>query len=339
MMPATASVGRREHDMRVLVTGAAGQIGADLVTILIERGHQVIATDLRAPEADRRAPCEWRVLDVTDRAQVAATVADTAPETVFHLAAILSARGEAAPHITYEVNQQGTYHVLEACREAGVGQLIFTSSIAVYGPGLPDPTPDDVPLHPTTMYGVTKVGGELLCDYYHQRYGMDVRGVRFPGLISASLPGGGTSDYALYMYTDGIRVGRYEAFCRPDTRIPLMYMPDGVRALFELANAPRERLTRSIYNVAACSPTAAEIAASVQRAIGDVSITFAPDPARQAILDSWPRSLDDRVARADWGWRPAYDLEQMTADLVPKIRALLAQHAGALDPHPGGPDS
>jgi threonine 3-dehydrogenase len=192
-------------------------------------------------------------------------------------------------------------------------------------------------LQPTTMYGVTKVGGELLCDYYNRRYGMDTRGVRFPGLISASLPGGGTSDYALYMYTDGIRVGRYEAFCRADTRIPLMYMPDGVRALIELANAPREQLTRTIYNVAAISPTAAEIASVVERAIGDVAITFASDPARQAILDSWPRSLDDRQARADWGWRPAYDLEQMTADLIPKIRELLEQHAGALDPHFGGP--
>lgn len=317
--------------MKVLVTGAGGQIGSDLLVTLIERGHDVVATDIARPDPARRAPCDWRVLDVSDRPAVAALLAETKPQAVFHLAAILSARGEADPELTYKVNELGTFYMLEESRIHGVGQFLFTSSIAVYGPGLPDPTPDDVPLHPTTMYGVTKVGGELLCEYYAKRYGMDVRGVRFPGLISASLPGGGTSDYSLYMYTDGIRLGRYQAFCHADTRIPLMYMPDGVRALFELANAPREKLRRSVYNVAAFSPTAAEIAASVKRAIGDVVITFVSEPPRQAILDSWPRSLDDTFAREDWGWRPAYDLEGMTASLVPKIRALLAQHAGAFD--------
>lgn len=318
--------------MKILVTGAGGQIGADLVATMLERGHDVLATDINVPDSSRRADCEWRHLDVTDQAQVDAVFAAARPGVVFHLAAILSARGEERPRMAYEVNQTGTYNVFEACRDHDVGQLLFTSSIAVYGPGLPDPTPDDVPLNPTTLYGVTKVSGELLGAYYQQRYGLDVRGVRFPGLLSAELPGGGTSDYALFMYTDGIRLGRYQAFCRPDSRIPLMYMPDGVRALIELANAPRENLRRSIYNVAAFSPTAEEIAQAVKNAIGDVDITFVPDPTRQAILDSWPRSLDDSAARADWGWRPAYDLAQMTADLIPKIRALLSEHAHALDP-------
>lgn len=327
-----AVAGRQETHMKVLVTGAGGQIGADLVVTLVERGHDVVATDISLPDESRRARCLWRHLDVTERALVDSVVSDVKPDVVFHLAAILSARGEAAPNLTYEVNQNGTYYLLDACREHGVQQFMFTSSIAVYGPGLPDPTPDDVPLHPTTMYGVTKVAGELLGDYYKSRFDMDVRGVRFPGLISAELPGGGTSDYALFMYTDGIRVGSYEAFCRSNTRIPLMYMPDGVRALLELANAPRSALRRSIYNVAAFSPTASEIANSVERAIAGATITFKPDPARQAILDSWPRSLDDAMARADWGWRPSYDLEQMTADLVPRIRALLSAHQHALDP-------
>lgn len=323
--------------MKILITGAGGQIGADLLTTLIEQGHDVIATDINLPdEHRRRLGGQWRVLDITSREQVENTLGEVAPDVVFHLAAILSARGEKAPHVTYEVNQTGTYYMLDACHRHAVKQFLFTSSIAAYGPGLPDPTPEDVALHPTTMYGVTKVGGELLCDYYRHRYGMDVRGVRFPGLISAVLPGGGTSDYALYMYTDGIRVGHYEAFCRPDTRIPLMYMPDGVRALIELSRAPRQRLGRCIYNVAAFSPTAREIADSVTRAVGKVSITFAPDPMRQAILDSWPRSLDDRCARQDWGWRPGYDLEQMTADLVPRVRALVAEHADALTPADAG---
>src|SRR5205085_10927897 len=191
--------------------------------------------------------------------------------------------------------QAGTWNVLEACRQTGVSRLVVTSSIAVFGPPpsgpLPDPTPDDVALHPTTMYGVTKVAGELLCAYYTKKHGVDCRGVRFPGLISAAMPGGGSSDYALFMYVDAVRKGGYEAFARPDTRIPLMYMPDGVRALLELAMAPRDRLTRCIYNIAAFSPRADEIAVSVQRAIAAAKFTYAPDPVRQAILDSWPKAI------------------------------------------------
>lgn len=305
---------------------------------LVERGHEVLATDISLPDGARRTPCQWRHLDVTDEAELTTVFADFAPQTVFHLAAILSASGEAAPRLAYQVNQTGTYNIFEACRAHGVEQLLFTSSIAVYGngvagsPTLPDPTPEDVPLHPTTLYGATKVSGELLGEYYQHRYGLDVRGVRFPGLISAELPGGGTSDYALYMYTDSIRIGHYQAFCQPETRIPLMYMPDGVRALIELANAPRANLTRSVYNVAAFSPTATEIAETVRKNVGTADITFVPDAQKQAILDSWPRSLDDSAARADWGWQPAFDLQKMTEDLVPRIRTLLAQHAHALDP-------
>jgi threonine 3-dehydrogenase len=201
---------------------------------------------------------------------------------------------------------------------------VFTSSIAVYGPGLPDPCPEDVPLHPATMYGVTKAAGELLCEYYWKKHGLDCRGVRFPGLISAALPGGGSTDYALFMYVDGARRGAYESFARADTRVPLMYMPDGVRALLELSAAPRERLRRTVYNIAAFSPRADEIAASVTRAMPDVRITYAPDPLRQGILDSWPCALDDSAARADWDWRAAYDLDAMTDDLVPRVRALVA---------------
>jgi len=204
---------------------------------------------------------------------------------------------------------------------------VFTSSIAVFGPlpgdSLPDPTPDDVALHPTTMYGVTKVSGELLCEYYRDKFGIDCRGVRFPGLISAAMPGGGSSDYALFMYVDGVRKNGYEAFARADSRIPLMYMPDGVRALLEVAMADRGRLTRAIYNIAAFSPRADEIAASVQTVLPGAKFTFRPDPARQAILDSWPRSVDDSSARRDWSWKPRYDLDGMTRDLIPKIRRML----------------
>jgi nucleoside-diphosphate-sugar epimerase len=314
--------------MKVLLTGAGGQIGHDLITALSAAGHKVVATDLAPrPTTQSTSNVEWRKLDVTDAAGVHHLIEDAHPDMVIHLAAILSARGERDPVLAYHVNQTGTWNLLEACRATGVTRFIFTSTIAVYGPGLPDPTPDDVPLHPGTMYGVTKVAGELLCDYYRKRWGLDARGVRFPGLISAAQPGGGSSDYALFMYFEGLRSGRYEAFCRPDTRIPLMYMPDGVRALLELAFAERAQLSRCVYNIAAFSPRADEIAASVIRALPGVEITYAPDPVRQGILDSWPRALDDAHARVDWGWKPRFDLEAMTADLVPRMRALVERGA------------
>lgn len=317
--------------MRILVTGAGGQVGVELMAALRERGHEVHGSDLaqRPPAVPQDIP--WHELDVTDADRLLGLLRELRPNRVFHLAAILSARGEEMPQRTYAVNQGGTYNLLEACREVGVEQLMFTSTIAVFGPGLPDVVGDDVPLHPSTMYGVTKVAGELLGEYYQHRYGLDFRGVRFPGLVTASLPGGGTSDYALYMYIEGLRRGAYEAFCQPQTRIPFMYMPDGVRALVELSEAPRERLRRCVYNIAAFSPTAREIAESVRQALPDVRITFEPDPRRQAILDSWPRVLDDTAAREDWGWKPAYDLDAMTSDLLPRARQLLAAHPDWLE--------
>lgn len=318
--------------MRILVTGAGGQVGLDLIRALLERGHEVHASDVsprpspdqQAAAADLPDSLPWHRLDVTDLDALVDHFERHRPQKVFHLAAILSAKGEQDPGLTYAVNQGGTYNVLEACRRCGVEQLVFTSTIAVFGPGLPETVGDDVPLHPTTMYGVTKAAGELLGEYYFARYGLDVRGVRFPGLISATIPGGGSSDYVVYMYLDGASKGAYEAFCRPDTRIPLMYMPDGIRALLELSEAPRADLTRCIYNIAAFSPTAAEIADDVAAALPKgADFSFKPDPARQAILDSWPAALDDGNARRDWGWRPQYDLPGMTRELLPQIRELV----------------
>ncbi|MEM6992134.1 MAG: NAD-dependent epimerase/dehydratase family protein [Myxococcota bacterium] len=314
--------------MRILVTGAGGQVGLDLIAHLHAQGHEVHGSDVAPrPGPDALASdVPWHALDVTQGERVEGLLRELQVEQVFHLAAILSARGEKNPGLTYAVNQGGTYNVLEACRCSDVRRVVFTSTIAVYGPGLPQPVGDAVSLQPQTMYGVTKVAGELLGDYYARRYDLDFRAVRFPGLISAALPGGGTSDYALFMYVDGVRHGRYEAFCRPDTRIPLMYMPDGVRALAELGAADRAGLSRTTYNIAAFSPTAAEIAGAVAQAIEGAEITFAPDPMRQAILDSWPNALDDTNARQDWGWQPAFDLRAMTDDLVPKVRAMVAAH-------------
>ncbi|MCY0991887.1 NAD-dependent epimerase/dehydratase family protein [Nannocystis sp. ILAH1] len=310
---------------KVLVTGAGGQVGLDLLQALRARGDQVFASDLAPPSGDAGPGLPWSSLDVTRADQVDALVAELRPDVVYHLAAILSATGERDPLRTYAVNQDGTLHVLEAARKFSVRQVIFTSTIAVFGPGLPPLVGDDVSLRPTTMYGVTKVAGELLGEYYSRRHGLDFRGVRFPGLLSAVLPGGGTSDYAPLMYYESLRTGGYEAFCRPDSQIPLMYMPDALRALVELSLAPRERLGRCIYNIAAFSPTAHEIADEVARVVPGARITFKPDPARQAILDSWPRALDDTCARRDWDWRPAWDLARMSDDLTPKLAALAAR--------------
>jgi threonine 3-dehydrogenase len=307
--------------MRILITGAAGQIGGDLTDALHRRGHHVIATDVAS--RTKRSESEWHHLDVTDKNAVLALFRSVQPDRVVHLAAILSARGEEIPQQAYLVNEVGTFNVLEACRETGVGQLMFTSSIAVFGPGTVDPTPDDAPLWPGTMYGVNKASGEKLGSWYHKRYGVDFRAVRFPGLISAALPGGGTSDYTVHMYVEAVRVGAYEAFCRDDTVIPLMYMPDALRALIELSDADGSSLTRRVYNIAAFSPSASQIATSVKRLVPEAKLTFRADPKRQVVLDSWPRRLDDSSARRDWGWKPEFDLEEMTDDLIPRIRALL----------------
>src|SRR6185295_16475215 len=220
------------------------------------------------------------------------------------------------------------YNVLEACRRFQTKpRLIFTSTIAAFGPGLPDPVPNEVSMRPTTMYGVTKVAGELLGEYYHEKYKLDFRCVRYPGLISAGTPGAGTSDYALFMYVNGMRDGHYASFCKADTRIPFMYMPDAIRATVELALADRAKLTRCTYNIAAMSPRADEIAASVVKGVAPqtVAITFDPVEWRQKILDSWPRALDAKCAAADWGWKAEFNLDAMTRDMVPKVRDMIAK--------------
>ncbi|MCX5659251.1 MAG: NAD-dependent epimerase/dehydratase family protein [Planctomycetota bacterium] len=306
--------------MRLLITGAAGQIGQELIHAFHARGDEVVAADLRPRVAGAPDEAAWHTLDVTDSAACVDLCTRTRPDAVVHLAAILSARAEEERETAYRVNEAGTRHVLEACRRAGVPNLFFASSIAVFGPGLPQPVGDDAPTRPTTLYGVTKVIGEMLGEYHAQHCGLDFRAIRFPGLISDAEPGRGTSDYAVHMFRQGVRTGRYEAYCRPDTRIPLMYMPDAVRAVLELIDAPKNELRRCVYNIAAMSPTAQELAIVIAARTG-AKITFKPDPARQAILDSWPQSLDDRHAREDWGWRPRYDLDAMAKEMISHLQS------------------
>jgi nucleoside-diphosphate-sugar epimerase len=311
---------------RIVVTGAAGQIGTEIVAAL-RRGYgedAVLATDIRAPGgADSAGPFAY--VDVTNGESLDAAVARHRADTIFHLAAILSAVGEQRPQLTYQVNIGGLFNVLEVARERDCA--VFTpSSIAAFGPGTPpDPAPQDTIQRPNTMYGVSKVAGELLCDYYHTRFGVDTRGVRYPGLIShVTQPGGGTTDYAVEIYYEAVLAGRYTCFLAEGTQLDMMYMPDAIRAAVELMEAPADALVhRNAFNVGAMQLTPETIAESIRRRLPEFELTFDVDPGRQAIAESWPRRVDDTAAREEWGWRPEYDLDAMTDDMLDHLETRL----------------
>ena len=311
--------------MKTLVTGGAGQVGSQLIPYLCELGNEVVVFDLAAAPTTLPEGVSWVQGDITDAQAVSSAVAGAGPEVIFHLAAILSAKGEQDPQRTYRVNLGGTHNILEAARTNGVRQVMYASTIAVFGPGLPEPVQNEVSLRPTTMYGVTKVAGELLGEYYQNRRGLEFRGVRFPGLVNAGVPGGGTTDYALWMYVDAVRHGRYECFVEASSRLPMMYLADGLRAMVELSRAPRERLKRCIYNIGAISPTAGDFAEAVRKRVPGAEITFVPDPVRQKILNSWPHDVDDSAARSEWDWRHEYDLERMSDAIMERVPALIEQ--------------
>jgi len=311
---------------RILVTGAFGQIGTELTAALRERhgAGQVLASGRRLP-ADAEAEGPAAVLDVTDAAAVEETLSSHGIHTVYHLAARLSAVAEQDPDTAWRVNVDGLRNVLEACRRQQVAKLFWPSSIAAFGPGTPrESVPQDTLMRPTTNYGIAKVTGELLCDYYVRRYGLDVRGVRYPGIVSSGHePGGGTTDYAVEIFYAALREGSYTCFVREDTRLPMMYMPDCISAALGLMDAPFEALTHhNSFNVGAMSFSAGELAAAITERVPGFRCDFAPD-ARQAIADSWPASLDDSSARAEWGWSPRYDLEAMTRDMLACLRERL----------------
>ena len=308
---------------RVLVTGALGQIGSELTLALRERYgcDNVVATDLRSPEGPlaETGPCD--ILDVTDLNAVAEAVKKYETDTVYHLAAILSATGEKNPALCWRVNIDGTLNILNLAVELKLGTIIVPSSIAVFGPETPrENTPQETVLKPRTMYGVTKVCGELLGDYYVKRFGADVRGLRYPGIISSETPpGGGTTDYAVDIFYKAVQEGRYTCFVKEDTALPMMYMPDCIKATIDLAEADFTALKHhGDFNVGALSFTAGELAAEIARHIPGFRVSYEPD-FRQAIADSWPRSIDDSAAREEWGWRPAWDLSSMTADMLERL--------------------
>lgn len=310
---------------RILVTGAAGQVGSELVPALRERygRENVLATDVRSPEGAPDEP--FRTLDCTDEEAVLELMSEHRSDTVFHLAAILSARAEEAPQKAYRVNMGGLFSILEGARARGCAVFV-PSSIAAFGSSSPaDPTPQDTVQRPTSMYGVTKVAGELLCDYYHARYGVDTRGVRYPGLIShVTLPGGGTTDYAVQIFYSALREGRFTCFLEAETQLDMMYMPDALRAAILLMEADGGALEhRNAFNVTAMQVTPERLAEAIRVHIPEFVIEYDVDPVRQEIADSWPRRLDDSAAREEWGWEPEYDLEAMTADMLAHLEEKL----------------
>ncbi|MFB6266863.1 MAG: NAD-dependent epimerase/dehydratase family protein [Halodesulfurarchaeum sp.] len=300
----------------VLVTGALGQIGSELTPALRDRpwADTVVASDVRRPD-EPDGP--FAVVDVTDRDDLEGVIETHDIDTVFHLAAILSATGEEKPGLAYEVNVNGLHTVLEVARENDLERVVVPSSIAVFGPDTPENPGEVTVLNPRTIYGISKVFGEHLGMYYHRSFGLDVRGVRLPGIIShRTKPGGGTTDYAVEVFYEAVASGSYTYFVREDTRLPMMYMPDAVEALIGIAEAPAEALThRCSYNVGALSFTAGELTAAIRAERPEFTAAYEPDE-RQAIADSWPDRVDDSAAREDWGWEPTYDLSAMVSDML-----------------------
>lgn len=314
---------------KILITGALGQIGSELTAEMrkIYGSDNVVASNRRLKEGHDQLieSGPFEIIDVNDPVSLSAAVDKHKINTIVNLAAILSATGEKNPQQCWNINMNGLYNVLETAREKNC--MVFTpSSIAAFGPSTPkDSTPQDTIQRPTTMYGVTKAAGELLCDYYFKRFGVDTRGVRFPGLISyKTLPGGGTTDYAVHIYYEALKNQKYISFIRKGTYMDMMYMPDALSAIIDLIEANPDRLKhRNAFNVTAMSFDPETLAASIRKFIPDFTLDYDVDPIRQEIADSWPNSLDDSSAREEWGWNPKYDLDSMTKEMLEKLRVKL----------------
>jgi len=306
---------------KIIVIGCAGQIGSELIMELrrIYGNKNVIGNGRKtAPSKKVLESGDFEFFDVTEKNKLFEACKKHQVDCIINMAAILSAIGEQNPMLAWNVNMNGLINVLEVARELKVKQVFNPSSIAAFGPSTPqDNTPQETVLKPTSMYGVTKVAGELLADYYVQKYGMDIRGVRYPGIISnETLPGGGTTDYAVAIYYDAIKYGKYTCFLKEDTMLPMMYMPDCLKCTIDLLQADYSKLKHhSDFNVGAFSVTPKLMAESIRKQIPDFTIDYNID-FRQAIADSWPNSIDDSAARAEWGWKPSYDLDAMTADML-----------------------
>lgn len=308
---------------KILVVGACGQIGVELTLQLRKMYGEaaVIASDLREEHALLKGSGPYISLDIMNKETLHVLVLRYNITQVYLLAAILSATGEKNPLLAWHINMRSLLNVLDVAKEENLHKVYWPSSIAVFGPSTPKiDTAQHTIIEPSTIYGISKFAGELWCDYYYHRYNVDIRSLRYPGLISyKSQPGGGTTDYAIEIFHDAINKKTYNSFLKEDTYLPMMYMPDAIRATIDLMHADADKLTvRSSYNLNGMSFSPKEIANEIKKHIPDFTITYEPD-SRQQIADSWPQSIDDTAAQKDWGWKPEYDLSRMTEDMLKNI--------------------
>jgi nucleoside-diphosphate-sugar epimerase len=305
----------------ILITGANGQIGSELVSALqkIYGEDQVLATDIRHP---KEANSRFALLDILDKSAVQDCITDNKITQVYHLAALLSSKGEDNPDFTWQLNFNAYLDLLKICRSADISRIFFPSTIGVYGPTTPKiDTPQNTSLIPGTVYGISKITAELWNNYYRKRFGLDIRGLRYPGVISyKTRPQGGTTDFAVEIFFDALEKGSYECYLEADTRLPMMYMPDVLKATLDLMHAEKVDLSTGMaYNVAGFSLTPAELYAEINKYIPALEIKYVPDH-RQAIAESWTESIDDSHARKDWSWAPSYNMKAMVKDMIENMR-------------------
>ncbi len=307
----------------ILMIGANGQIGSELAAALrLKYGTEaVITSDIRAPKELAEGEV-FETLNVLDKESIKALIIKYKPTQIYLLAAMLSATGEQYPQKAWDLNMNGLLNVLDLAVEFGIKKIFWPSSIAVFGPHSPKVnTAQYCIMDPNSIYGISKLAGERLCEYYHHKYGLDIRSIRYPGIISwRTEPGGGTTDYAIHIFFEAIRSGKYTSFLSEGTELPMLYMDDAVRGTIALMDAPAENLTiRSSYNLAGISFTPAQIAEEIKKILPNFEVSYADNDPRQAIADSWPKSIDDSQARQDWGWEPTFDLTEMTKDMLDNL--------------------
>ena len=302
--------------MRALIMGGAGSIGSRLAAALVIRGDEVLSLDVSTEPvvpSDAFARVDARIGSVQDAGAVDEVVAEFRPDVIFHLAAILSGLAETDSELAWRVNVDGTRNVLEAARRFGTGKVVFTSTVATYGAGLPEPITEDVPQWPSGLYGVTKVLGERLGVYYHQRFGLDFRAVRLAAMVAPTAPAGGAaSAFVCDLFVNAVREGAYDLYVYPNTRVPIVWVDDVVGALQLLNDADEGNLSRRVYHIIGAGPSVQEMVDAVQARLPEARLRFEIDPVRADIVDSWPSRMDDSAARADWGWQPRFDLKRMT---------------------------
>lgn len=309
----------------ILVIGSNGQIGTELVTELrkINGESNVVACDIRRPDYDTKNAGPFEFVNVLDKENLKAIFTKYKPTQVYLLAALLSATGEQNPKLAWDLNMNGLLNVLDFAIDFGTKKIYWPSSIAVFGPNSPkQQTPQFCTMDPNTVYGISKLAGERWCEYYFQKYGLDVRSIRYPGLISwKAMPGGGTTDYAIHIFHEALKKGSYASFLSAETELPMMYMDDAIRGTIELMDAPAEHISiRSSYNFAGVSFNPEDLASEIKKHIPDFKLGYTQNDPRQKIADSWPKSIDDEVAKKDWNWKPEFNLEKLTLEMLGNLK-------------------